>query len=253
MRLSGKVLTDSSMKTLVLDQSTLQTLVRRVGIDALMDELITRIRTAFEQFDGEATVIPERTGFHYQSPTGLIEWMPLHERGDSVLMKMVGYHPTNPAVSALPTIVSTMSTFDTNTGHLQAIVDATFMTAMRTGAASCVASELLAARSSTTLGLIGCGAQSVTQFHAISRRFDLQEVLLFDVDSRAALSFSSRVSQFADVSCQVVSLEEIASRSDIICTATSVEVGEGPVAEIANCRPHLHVNAVGSDFPSTLR
>ena len=84
------------MHTLILAQQHLQQLVVRLGVDVLMDDLIDRLHHAFATFDPEVTEIPQRTGFHYHDPTGLIEWMPLYQRGNKVLMKVVGYHPMGP-------------------------------------------------------------------------------------------------------------------------------------------------------------
>ena len=144
-----------------------------------------------------------------------------------------------------------MSTYDTCTGHLTAVLDGTFLTAMRTGAASAVASELLARPDSQTLGLVGCGAQAVTQLHAISRRFALRDVLIYDVDSGAVDSFASRTEVFVPTSLSITSttLEDITANADIICTATSVGVGAGPVISLNGSQAWLHVNAVGSDLP----
>ncbi|OAD19409.1 Ornithine cyclodeaminase/mu-crystallin [Candidatus Thiomargarita nelsonii] len=69
--------------------------------------------------------------------------MPIHKNAQ-VTLKMVGYHPFNPQKNHLPTILSTIATYDTCTGHLLGLADATFLTALRTGAASAVASQILA-------------------------------------------------------------------------------------------------------------
>lgn len=239
------------MQTLILDEQDLRQLVRQVGIDCLMDELTERLRRAFVDHDSQQTEIPPRDGFHYEMPTGLIEWMPLHQQGRCVLMKMVGYHPASPRQCGLPTIVSTMSTYDTTNGHLMAVVDGTFLTAMRTGAASGIASELLARPGSRILGLVGCGAQAVTQLHAIGRRFPIEEVLCFDINSAVAESLAQRAAAFHGgcSTIRMASLQEIAADADIICTATSVEAGAGPVIDLVNSQCHVHVNAVGADFP----
>ena len=146
------------MQTLILDETDLGQIVARIGIDRFMDLMIDRLAVGFREFDDTQTEIPARSGFHYDDPTGLIEWMPLHQRGDKVLMKLVGYHPASPARRGMPTIVSTLSSYDTQTGHLIAIVDGTLLTAVRTGAASAVASQWMADPDSKTLGLVGCGA-----------------------------------------------------------------------------------------------
>lgn len=239
------------MRTLILDASALKQLVHRVGLHDLMDNLTARLVRAFESFDADVTEIPPRTGFHYDDPTGLVEWMPLHQRGDKILMKLVGYHPQAPSQHGVPTIVSTVSLYDTSTGHLAALADSTFLTAMRTGAASAVASSLLASPESETLGLVGCGAQAVTQYHALSRCFDFRQVLLYDVDQRSAESFADRVASITPgpTRFMVSTLEAISAKSDIICTATTTDAGNDPVISLENGKPWLHVNAVGSDLP----
>ena len=153
-------MTQQPATTLVLTSSDVQEIVRQRGLDAIMHTLIERLDAAMQGFNPEQTSIPVRSGFNYMEPQmGLIEWMPLYEKGENVVMKVVGYHPHNPLQYNVPTIVSTISSYDTATGHLQGIMDGVLLTALRTGAASAVASKYLAHPQSGTLGLIGCGAQ----------------------------------------------------------------------------------------------
>lgn len=240
------------METLVLSRRDIRQLVDRVGLDTLMDELIDVLGTALKKFDDTRTLATPRGGFHYQEPDpGLLEWMPALEVGKQVMIKLVGYHPTNPRSRGLPTILSTLCVFETDSGRLAAVMDGTFVTALRTGAASALASQVLARSDSSTLGLIGCGAQAVSQLHALSRVLPLEAVLFYDVDPDATASFSDRVSFVRDGTLTLLptSLDHLVRSSDIICTATSTEVGAGPVFEEEGCRPWLHVNAVGSDMP----
>ena len=113
----------------------------------------------------------------------------MHEPGDRAVVKMVSYNPINPMRFELPTIVSTMNMYDLKTGNLRALCDGTHLTAVRTGAASAIASELLAHPDSSVIGLIGCGAQAVTQLHALSRCFHIDEVLAFDINESVTDSF----------------------------------------------------------------
>lgn len=239
------------MKTTVIAAADVRQIVLRRGLDALMDEMIERFAHALRQFDPRSTEIKVRGGFTYDAPTlGLIEWMPVLEAGGPATIKIVGYHPHNPDRQGLPTIISTIYVFDTRNGHLRGIIDGTFPTALRTGAASAVASRVLALPGSRVLGLIGCGAQAVSQFHALSRVFPLEEVRLFDIDPARVQSFESRVAGFRPpgVRLRAMAREEVVSGADILCTQTSVEVRHGPVFEDRDLQPHLHVNAVGSDF-----
>lgn len=237
--------------TLILSPADIEQMVFHFGLDTLMDQLIARMTAAFQEFDDTQTQVPARSGFHYEQPeNGLIEWMPVMETGRQVVVKMVGYHPNNPQKFKLPTIVSTVAAYDTATGNLKALMDGVFLTAFRTGAASAVASKLLANPDSKVLGLIGCGAQSITQLHAISRIFDLSQVLYYDITSSAMESFPGRCLDLAqNLSLVASDTRSIVQQADIICTATSIDIGAGPLFSGIATQAHVHINAVGSDFP----
>lgn len=238
-------------KTLILSRPEVQEIVQKHGLDEVMDDLINRLEKTFQNFDNDKLEIPARSGFHYEQPkTGLIEWMPIYKKGEQVVIKVVGYHPENPDTTGLPTIISTISAYDTSSGHLIGLTDGVLLTALRTGAISAVASKYMALPESKILGLIGCGAQAVTQLHAISRVFDLDKVMLYDIDEKAISSFAQRCAVLElDIEITSASMEEIVAASDIICTSTSIDVGAGPLFENLETKPHLHINAVGSDFP----
>lgn len=238
-------------KTLILSGDDVIRIVEKFGIDRLMDSLIERLTNAVHDFDKSKTDIPIRSGFNYQTENpGLIEWMPVHKKGKEVVIKVVGYHPQNPNNFNLPTILSSISSYDTKTGHLNGIADGVLLTALRTGAASAVASRLLAKPKSTVLGLIGCGAQAVTQLHALSRVFQFSEVLIYDIDQKSMDTLRDRI-EMLDIQLDIktASIKDIIETSDIVCTETSIEVGTGPLFEYHKSKPHLHINAVGSDFP----
>lgn len=240
------------MKTTILSVHDIRTIVRHMGLDQLMDTAITRLQVACRDYEQNRFQIPVRDGFEYALPQmGLLEWMPVMKTGSCATLKVVGYHPLNPDEKDLPTILSVVLTFDTASGHLIGVVDGTFPTAVRTGAASAVASHVLAHPDSRTLGLVGAGAQAITQLHALSRTFDLREVLVYDTDSATSQSFEARTAHLdlGNLKIKVASLRDVICSADILCTATSVDVGKGPVFDDDQLQPHVHINAVGSDFP----
>lgn len=242
----------SQLQTLVLSVEDIRYIVEHVGLDALMDEMIARLVKAFEQFDPVQTVVPVRTGFSYEQPhVGLVEWMPLFEKHRQIVVKAVGYHPQNPSLYNLPTVLSTVSAYDPTSGHLTAVIDGTFLTALRTGAASAIATQHLASPNSQILGLIGAGAQAVTQLHGLSRYFDLKQVLIFDCDPTVSQTFAERVVCLGldHLEIRQAAIADIIAAADILCTATSVNVDDGPVFPDQGLKPWLHVNAVGADFP----
>ncbi len=237
--------------SLVLTAADIQEIIEAVGLHVIMDELIENLYSAILGFSSENTIIPIRSGFNYLSPNeGLIEWMPLRDiEAEEVSFKMVGYHPSNPKEQQLPTIISNISKYDTRTGHLLALMDGVLPTALRTGAASAIASKLLAHEQSKVIGLIGCGAQSITQLHALRRVFEITKVLYYDIDSPTQDSFKSRAA-FTGTEIEFISstIEDIVRHSDILCTATSIGIGEGPLFQGLTSKSWLHINAVGSDF-----
>ena len=223
-----------------------------IGLDTMMDQIIDRVHCAFETYDPENIEVPVRSGFHYDSPqTGLIEWMPVMARGEHALMKLVCYHPMNPAQSNLPTILSSFGLIDTANGHMIAISDGTFLTALRTGAASAVATRALAASDGGVVGMIGCGAQAISQLHALSRVYSIELVLFWDTDPLARRSFPGRVSEWLPQGTRIVETptDLIVPNVDVLCTASSIAVGDGPLFNHGITRDALHINAVGSDFP----
>lgn len=237
------------MDTIILTRDDIAEIVSRVGLHQLMDDIISELRKTFRSFDDELTQVRTRDGFSYFTPyPGVLEWMPVMQVDDFAVIKVVSYNPGNPLLYRVPTIISTLSLYNIRTGHLMALTDGTFATALRTGAASAIASEVLANPASEVVGLVGCGAQAVTQLHALSRLFDIKRVLAYDTDSSVLASFPQRC-RFLNLDIRKVPLQELEEQSDIICTATSVGLDAGPVIDGKNLKSWVHINAVGSDLP----
>ena len=237
--------------TLILSGKDVNTIMNEFGCNELMDLLIQKLQLAIENFDSKIIDIPIRAGFNYKTENpGLIEWMPIYHKGDEVTIKVVGYHPQNPRNFNLPTILSSISSYDTSTGHLKGIADGVLLTALRTGAASAIASNFLAKSDSSILGLVGCGAQSITQLHGISRLFPIEKVKINDIDVEVMKSFNERISILnLNIEIEMSSIDEIIAHCDIVCTATSKDLDTAPLFTSLTPKKHLHINAIGSDFP----
>lgn len=237
------------MSTKVITKEDLQQILQRVGLDSLMDELIDRLTSALARFDATQTIIKQRDGFAYTLPSpGVLEWMPCMQAQDKVTVKMVAYNPRNPEVEHLPTILSSLSLYDVRNGTLLCLVDGTLPTALRTGAASAIASRILAKEDAHRLGMIGCGAQAVTQIHALSRVFDLREIQVYDRNRHNMDSLNRRLEHLG-ITVSPAPLQHLVESADILCTATSVDVHAGPIFADCNVQPWLHINAIGSDLP----
>jgi len=243
---------EDALSTLILDVDDLVAVVAAVGLDQILDELIDELGTEIAAFDPARVEHQIRAGFSYNAPEhGLVEWMPTMVVGDVVSVKTVGYHPENPTERNIPSVLATTALYDTRTGSLSSISEATLLTALRTGAASAVMTNAMVRTGPISLGVVGCGAQAVTQIHAISRVREIASLVVTDTDRAIAESLAERL-PLKNLQIEVVdssTFDERAGQFDVICTCTSVPIGDGPVLSGANVRKDIHINAVGADFP----
>jgi len=154
-------------------------------------------------------------------------------------MKWVSVHPNNPS-QGLPTVMAVLIYNDPETGYPLAVMDATEITAYRTGATAAIASKYLARQDSHSLGIIGAGRQAYTQILAHAEVFDLRLIKVFDC-SRAAIE--RLIKSFPSYPLKECSLEE-AIASDIVCTLTPSRV---PLVKKEWVIPGTHINAIGAD------
>jgi alanine dehydrogenase len=156
-------------------------------------------------------------------------------------IKWVNVHPGNPQLG-LQTVMATIIYNDPLTGYPLAIMDATDITAYRTGAAADIAAKFLARKDSHTLGLIGAGRQAQTHLLAHVALFDIRSIKIYDRLESVTEKF---IRLFPDYPVKTASLEE-AALCDIICAVTPAR---GPVVMKDMVKPGTHINAVGADAP----
>ena len=156
-------------------------------------------------------------------------------------MKWVNVHPRNPSLG-LPSVMAILIYSDPETGYPLAIMDATEITAYRTGAAAAIASKYLARPDSHTVGIIGAGFQAYTQILAHAELFNTISINAFDVSNAAVVKLMRSLSQFPISNCAI----QEAVASDIVCTLTP---SRSPIIKREWIRPGTHINAVGADAP----
>ncbi len=139
--------------------------------------------------------------------------------------------------------------FETTHGRLQAIIDATEITAIRTAATSGVATDLLARPEATELAILGAGVQARTHLAAMLAVRPIRRVRLWSRTPAGAAAFAEREGSQHQVPIEVsASAAEAVRGADIICTATSAR---DPVLLGEMLSPGAHINAVGSSVPFT--
>ncbi len=163
-------------------------------------------------------------------------------------VKLINSHELNPA-RGLPSVVGTYVLFSQETGIPLCLMAATVLTAVRTGAASGVASRHLARPDSTTLGLVGAGAQASYQFDAVAAQLAISDVMVWapepDAARRDAFIQAMTVAH-PTVEFRVAGSAAECAATDVVCTTTPSRVSLFPASAV---RPGTHINAVGADGP----
>ena len=181
---------------------------------------------------------------HVELDDGALLLMPgVRAGGAGASVKLVTVMPGNPT-HGLPTIHALVTWFDARTGAPVALIDGRTLTAMRTGAASGVATRLLARPDAATLAVIGAGAQAEWQVRAVVAVRPIERVLVHSRSAPSREAFAHRMSSTLGLPVRAVAEAESAVRhADVICCATtSVE----PVFDADWLRPGVHVNGIGA-------
>ena len=171
-------------------------------------------------------------------PAGDFRAMPALGAGHA-LLKWVTSFPGNPA-QGLPTVMGLVLLSDASNGTLQAVLDASAVTALRTGAAAVLAAETLGRAGAATAAVIGAGVNGRAAARTFVARGRVPRVLLWDVDPARAERAA------ADVGADVAASREDSLRADLVVTVT-------PAREILLPEGALqagqHASLMGADGP----
>jgi len=214
-----------------------------------MTKAIESMKDVYVQVSSGQAVIPLRLPLVVEKHSGVTLVMPAYLSGSGGLgAKLVSVFPRN-RERGLPTTNALVVLIDDSTGIPLAILEGSSLTALRTGAASGAATDVLARRNATTLALIGAGVQARTQLQAVAAVRAIRKVRVYDVDRRTAEAFAAEMSRSgrATYGIEVVSSPGAATaEADVVATATT---SARPVFRDADIRPGTHINAVGSFKP----
>lgn len=145
-----------------------------------------------------------------------------------------------------PTIQGIVILIDAGTNMIRAIVDGTYLTALRTGAATGVATRQLAREDASVLALFGAGAQGYTQFKAVCAVRKIKRVYIFDLNPEAIRRFIDFHKSCTDVEFCVGDDTDVLKEVDIICTVTN---SKSPLFKSEVLKRGVHINAIGSYNP----
>lgn len=137
--------------------------------------------------------------------------------------------------------------FDPESGAPVCVVHGGEVTAIRTAAASAVATDALALPNADRLAILGTGEQALTHLRAIARVRNLSSAMIWGRSSDKARAFAAQHQpEFSFPVSAVANAEEAAANADILCTVTGASQ---PILKGAWVRPGTHVNLVGSSYP----
>ena len=214
-----------------------------------MAEAIEAMRDAFAAVSAGTADIPLRTHIPLPDDRGATLTMPAATRSPVRLgAKLLTVFPNNPS-RKLPMIHGLVVMFDEETGRPSGLLEGMTLTAIRTGAASGLATELLSKQDASSVAIIGSGTQARTQLEAVCCVRPIERVTIYSRNDANATRFAEEIVDLPGVpeNVQVVpSAAAAADGADIICTATSAS---DPVLASADVAAGTHVNAVGSYTP----
>lgn len=213
-----------------------------------MPQAIAAVRMAFIQLSRGEARVPQRIQVPVETQQGTSLFMPAYLALSNVLgAKVVSVFPRNPA-RGLPTIHAVVIVLSAETGRPEAVMDGTSLTALRTGAASGLATDLMARPDARTAALFGAGVQGRTQLEAVRSVRTLDRLWVYDKDPERASTLAEEY-RGASPSFSVFVAEtpsQAVREADIICTATT---SAAPVFEDADLKPGAHINGIGSYTP----
>src|SRR3990172_221601 len=227
------------MDTLVLKQSEVLSLLRS-------QEVLDAVESAFRAYGLKQVQMPPKAYLFYDRYSGDLRTMPAYiEPADATGVKIVNVHPKN-GEKGLPTVMAVVVLNDPKTGYPLAMMNGTYLTALRTGAAGAIASKYLARKDASVVGFIGCGVQAQTplEMHVLVR--SIRKIVIYDINMEILKHFQQWVQDNFSVEVRVAASVEEACQCDILNTLTPVKT---PIVKASFVRPGMHINAIGADAP----
>ena len=237
--------TKKDSEILVLKESDISPIIS-------MSDIISADREALSIYSNHQSNIPLRTNINVPEFNGQCLFMNGYAAPAKALgVKIVSVYPDN-INKNLTSVPATMVLVNAETGIVNALIDGTYLTRLRTGAISGLATEILSRKDSKILALFGTGGQAITQLEAILTVRKIELVKVFDIVYERADEFAKKMTalyskKYNNVNIIAVkSSDEAVENADIITTVTT---SKKPVFKIDKIKSNVHINGVGSYTP----
>ncbi|HTX89026.1 MAG TPA: hypothetical protein VMC08_08560 [Bacteroidales bacterium] len=226
--------------TLILNKSDVASVLN-------MKDCMEAVEKAFAELSEGTAVLPLRTAI--SPPDGLSLYMPAYlKKMEALACKVVTVYKNNPAKHNLPTTIGKVLLQDPLTGDVVCIMNGGYLTAVRTGAASGVATRYLARKANGQVaGIFGAGVQARMQLWAVKEARDLSKALVYDLSEEAVKAFISEMGKKLDLEIVPAKSPDQVLEADILCTATSSPT---PLFDGNQVKEGTHINGIGSHTPN---
>jgi alanine dehydrogenase len=213
-----------------------------------MDECIAAMATMFRSLANGECLQPLRSIMWLPDKSGLLGMMPGYAQGPGIMvLKAISIFHNNHA-AGLPSHQGVVILFDGRHGTPLMFFDAAEITAIRTAAASAVATRLLSRENAKTLAILGSGEQAEKHIDAIIQVRKIDQINLWGRDPKKATQLAKKIATLHSIPVHVTNnAREAVSNADIICTVTA---SKQPILSGDWIAQGTHINAVGSSTPA---
>ena len=216
-----------------------------------MKELIEAMKQAYASLSDGRADVPLRTRLSIPSHEAVSIFMPAYVKTtdtEALAIKVVSLYPKNPA-RGLAFIQAVVIAFEADTGRAMAMLEGGSLTAIRTGAGSGAAIDILARPDSRVVAIFGAGTQGRTQLEAACTVRRIVKARIYDSDFDKAKTFAKELAGQGSIPRDLMTAataQEAVADADIICTATTSTT---PVFSDDDLKPGVHISAIGSYTP----
>lgn len=216
-----------------------------------MPATIAAMKNAYAALSDGQAVVPLRTRLPISNHNALGLFMPAYLKTDAneaLAVKVVALFPNNPT-SGLAYIQAAVLVLEADTGRAVALLEGSTLTAIRTGAGSGAAIDLLSRPESKIVAVFGAGPQGRTQLEAACNTRAIETAYIFDPTPAKAEALAQELSGLRNITTDIRvagSPKEAIQQADIICTATT---SSSAVFNDEDLKSGVHISAVGAYTP----
>jgi len=215
-----------------------------------MREAVELMKVAFRELSAGRAISPVRAQVPIGDPNSMLLSMPGYVASEKAAgIKIVSFFGAN-AGTEIPVIHALVYMINADTGQPLGIMEGGYVTALRTGAVSGAATDLLARPGAAVLAVIGTGVQGVTQAAAVCAVRPITKIVGVDLRPEAQQRFVEAVRrEWPEITAEITTTadaDEAVAMADVVCCSTT---SRQPVFSDSAVKPGTHINAVGAFTP----